>query len=266
MMKYAYVTTNLLDLWDDPAFNSERISQILFGDALIVMSRRKGFARVKEADGYSGWVDERFLKEITPQQYNKSLKHINGVVSTGPAVVFGTGTTEKVPPFFLFYGTKLYLTSVRNVYAVAELPDGAPVHLKSQRIRLFDDHRTREVTGAMLVHEAKAFLGVPYLWGGISPAGFDCSGMMRAVFGAFGKYLPRDTKDQIKVGAEIDRHDVQAGDLLFFNRHVGLALSRERIIHSSVGGGGVRINSLSPSGNDYRPDLDRDFRTARRVL
>jgi len=54
--------------------------------------------------------------------------------------------------------------------------------------------------------------------------------------------------------------------LLFFQRHVGFAIGRDRIIHSSVGGSGVRINSLNPDMKDYRPDLDRDFATARRVL
>jgi cell wall-associated NlpC family hydrolase len=54
--------------------------------------------------------------------------------------------------------------------------------------------------------------------------------------------------------------------LLFFKRHVGFAIGRDRVIHSSVGGSGVRINSLRPGADDYRPDLDRDFATARRIL
>jgi cell wall-associated NlpC family hydrolase len=122
------------------------------------------------------------------------------------------------------------------------------------------------VTPRMIVREARRFLGVPYLWGGISPAGFDCSGLVRALFGRYDIYLPRDTKDQIKMGRHIDRTEVRAGDLLFFKRHVGLALGRSRILHASVGGSGVRINSLTEGDDDYRADLDRDYAGARRLL
>jgi cell wall-associated NlpC family hydrolase len=64
----------------------------------------------------------------------------------------------------------------------------------------------------------------------------------------------------------VDRADVKTGDLLFFKRHVGIALGADRLIHASMGGAGVRMNSLRPGMPDYRPDLDRDFAAARRIL
>jgi len=86
------------------------------------------------------------------------------------------------------------------------------------------------------------------------------------VFSRFGVFLPRDTKDQIKCGREVEQKEIVTGDLLFFKRHVAIATPRGRIIHSSVGGGGVRINSLRAGQELYRADLDRDYVTARRVL
>ena len=266
MMEYAYVTTNLLDLWSDPAFNSERANQLSFGEVLQVRSLTRGFAQVVESDGYTGWTDERFLREISQEQYIRGMKSLNGFISDGPADVFAADTNERVSPYFLFYGTHLHLTSNSDGFITVELPDGAIVRIKSDKSILHDDRLGQKVTGEMVVNEAMTFLGVPYLWGGITPAGFDCSGFVRTLYGAFCRYLPRDTKDQIVMGKEIARWNIQTGDLLFFDRHVGLAIGKEQIIHCSMGGGGVRINSLSPSGEDYRPDLDRDFRTARRVL
>lgn len=265
LVDFAYVTTNVLDVWGEARYDSERVNQALFSEPLRVLSARTGFAHVEQPDGYQGWVDQRFLEAISESQFTAYLSHINGVISTGPAVVYGTGTNQRVAPYFLFYGTRLNLVSVRNVYAVAELPDGKPVHLKSQRTRPINSKTKEGVTGAKLVAEAKAFLGVPYLWGGVTPAGFDCSGLIRAVCSSYGIDVPRDTKDQIRAGVEIKREEARAGDLLFFDRHVGMALVRDVIIHASMGGGGVRINALSPSGEDYRPDLDRDFKTARRI-
>jgi cell wall-associated NlpC family hydrolase len=122
------------------------------------------------------------------------------------------------------------------------------------------------VSAAGVIREARRFLGVPYLWGGISPAGFDCSGFVRAIFSRFGIRVPRDTRDQVKAGIKVDRVNVRPGDLLFFNRHVGIALRHNRMIHASLGGGGVGINSLRPGDDDYRKDLDDSFVTARRLL
>ena len=118
----------------------------------------------------------------------------------------------------------------------------------------------------MIIAEAKKFIDIPYLWGGISYPGFDCSGFVRTILAQFGISVPRDTKDQIRLGEAIGRDQVKTGDLLFFKRHVGFAIGRDGIIHSSVGGNGVKVNSLTPGKEDYREDLDRDFYQARRVI
>ena len=126
--------------------------------------------------------------------------------------------------------------------------------------------RNYTITGRMLIGEARRFLGVPYLWGGISPLGIDCSGLVQTICGRLGLDIPRDTKDQIRVGREIDRNMITTGDLLFFDRHVAIAIDRHKLIHASRLGGGVRINSLRSTDPDYRQDLDNDFKAARRIV
>ena len=78
--------------------------------------------------------------------------------------------------------------------------------------------------------------------------------------------LPRDSKDQMKIGIEVAREDIQLGDLLFYPGHVAIALTNSLFIHSSSSNGGVAINSFNDSSPFYSENLDKIFITARRVI
>ena len=93
--------------------------------------------------------------------------------------------------------------------------------------------------------EFKKFIGIPYLWGGLSPFGFDCSGLVQTVFRRFGIYLPRDTSQQISSGEPVKLENISQLDLLFFPGHVGVCLGNGLFIHSSTKNNGVYIESLS---------------------
>jgi len=265
-MKFAWVTTNILDLWAEPKYESERASQLLFAELLKVGVTRKEFCKVTQIDGYTGWVDRRFLAPITRTEFYAYRKKINATVSVSSARIIESASGKTVSPHVIYYSTRLHCRSASDGKSAAVLPDGRRLFLKVGCIRPIKRQMGTIADGRKLVNEARKFLGVPYLWGGVSPNGFDCSGFMRAVCSQFNISLPRDTKDQILVGHRVDRDCIKQGDLVFFDRHVGLAIDGATIIHSSLGGGGVRINSISPGREDYRKDLDENFRTARRIL
>jgi cell wall-associated NlpC family hydrolase len=123
-----------------------------------------------------------------------------------------------------------------------------------------------DVESEDIMIEAEKFLGVPYLWGGRTSFGVDCSGYVKAIFARFGIELPRDTKEQIGAGKEIPRAEIKRGDLLFFPRHVALAVSKNLIIHSSRKNGGVAYNSFDHASDIYNADLDKSFITAQRIF
>jgi cell wall-associated NlpC family hydrolase len=119
---------------------------------------------------------------------------------------------------------------------------------------------------AALVDTAMALRGVPYRSGGADPSGFDCSGFTQYVFARHGLTLPREVRDQFRVGRAVDRREVQRGDLLFFATtssgpsHVALALDRRTFVHAPSSTGVVRVERL-----DVRYWADR-FLGARRPL
>ncbi len=265
-MLYAEVSTNLLDLRTRPDHAAERASQLLFGEPIQVLSVRKGFAHVRQVDGYKGWVDCRFLRKVGKVAFARWNSRVNAVIKSHRATLYADRSAQPTSPYFIVYGTQVRVVSNRNGISALQLPGGAKVYVKSAHIRPINRITGKTLTGSRLLAEARKFLGVPYLWGGVSPLGFDCSGLVQALFGAFGIMLPRDTREQIRMGRKVDRDSIRTGDLVFFDRHVGLAIGRTRILHASRGGGGVRINALSQDEPDYRADLDRDFNQARRIL
>ena len=261
-----WVTTNLLDLWIQPRFDSGRASQLFFGEALKVEKEQKRFCRVCQADGYAGWADARFLVPMSRATYGEYLSNANAIVVASTARLYDHRGKQTVSPHLLYYGTRLKVKAGPAGFARIILPDDSAVLVKAGNIRPINRRITSSLHGSRLVAEAKRFLGVPYLWGGITVTGFDCSGLVRTIFSRFGVYMPRDTKAQISMGERVERDCIKTGDLLFFRRHVGLAIGRTHLVHASRGGGGVRINALVPGLSDYREDLDRDFVQARRMI
>jgi cell wall-associated NlpC family hydrolase len=116
-----------------------------------------------------------------------------------------------------------------------------------------------------LISEVEKFLGAPYLWGGRTFFGIDCSGFVQCIMRRFGVQLPRDSKDQRKKGTKISRSDIRAGDLLFYPGHVTLAVSDMMMIHSSGSNGGVAYNSLDPRSPLYNKFFDKNIETVRRI-
>jgi cell wall-associated NlpC family hydrolase len=100
---------------------------------------------------------------------------------------------------------------------------------------------------AHIIQTAIDFLGVPYRFGGSDPSGFDCSGLMQWVFARHGTALPREVRDQYRVGREVRLKDIQPGDLIFFETvsrgasHVGMVIGEGRFVHAPSSNGAVRV-------------------------
>ena len=261
-MELVRVTTNLLDMRAKPSHDAERVNQALFDDLLSVSTMRTGFARVSKSDGYQGWVDQRFLVPVSGSARAKQAR-----VTSRQARVSKTHSGRRAYPHVLFYGTSVRVSGrASGGWSQIVDPTGGELFLRSSCITTVRSRPVRADRVAAVIKEATKFLGVPYLWGGITSSGCDCSGLVQTVFATVGIKLPRDTKDQATTGNSIEPESISQGDLLFFDLHVAIAIDQFRLIHSSRGSGGVAIESLLPGHDNYRVDLHTHFLQARRIL
>jgi|WetSurMetagenome_2_1015567.scaffolds.fasta_scaffold128847_2 gamma-D-glutamyl-L-lysine dipeptidyl-peptidase len=262
-MLHGIVIVPVTDLRAAADSKSERFSQALFGTPVEIRELGKDFAKVALADGYIGWVRISHIDQVAFglwRSYKAAPKH---KVKTEMVQVEGT-FKDGLKSIRLYFGTELVITSKKGK-TTFELPLGSCGTIAKSHLVMPGEKGSRGVSGARLIGTAKRFLGVPYLWGGITPAGYDCSGLVQMVYGFYGIRLPRNSVDQRGCGFEIARADLKAGDLIFFPGHVAISCGGDEIIHASASRGMVAVESLSPDGPHYRKDLDDGYLFSRRL-
>jgi cell wall-associated NlpC family hydrolase len=254
-VKLFKVIIPVTDLWLKPAFESSRLSQALFGEILEVLRSRQGYYYVKTPDQYHGWVNEN---HVSPVDKRRSL--FATAVVQRPVAGLYKSAAAKVVSGRLSFGTHIEYDHklsgraklVGNAWWISE-----------------DDIRMRfpaKKSASAIIKTLRLFIGVPYLWGGKSGFGLDCSGFVQLAYGFHGIALPRDTKDQVRAGKRVARKNMQSGDLIFMPGHVAVYMGKGWIIHSSIKAGGVKIESVEKSSKLYRADIAEKITQVRRVL
>jgi len=205
---------------------SEMVTQLLFGDSYSILELREKWLRIKCAhDQYECWIDRGQHFGINEEEYNR-IQPENMLVVVDPVNYVVNEQNQFVP-----------------VTAGALL---APMHKKEtfsiggNEFRVSNTMRTGPLGLLYLEDFAQRFLNTPYLWGGRSAFGMDCSGFVQLVFRSMGIAMPRDARQQAEKGETIPSlSKTRTGDLAFFNNaegqviHVGILLSPRQIIHSS---------------------------------
>ena len=223
----------------------------------------KGYwVKVRTPEPYEGWINELALaptRELSAAEQEKTgkygavLKPMNARQAKSYLQSGRLICTRNVPDRNLLMG---------NIISAEDAPaEGI------QDFRKWANTEASEPDGKKaedIVALAKTFLGCPYMWGGMSPGHFDCSGLSGFCYFMNGILLPRDASQQVKCGVEIPFEDMQAGDLVFFGNtsvgHVAICIGDHKIIHASQL---VRINSLIPGEKDY---YGRNILHIRRIL
>ena len=266
---HALVTSAVAPMLAGPRIAETQVSQQVLGMRLLVLRRKGRWLQCRSADGYVGWVHAGYVGLVDEAAARGWEIGTAGEtwISLGAELEDEEGETLVRLP----WGARV----VREGDGVARLPDGRHGRPTGEMIPAAVRAMAFPREGAAICETAAGWLGVPYLWGGITQGGVDCSGFMQALFRMHGHALPRDADQQSRTGEAIDPgadfEKLLPGDLLFFAEepgrvtHVTLATGGSRIIHSSLGNGGVARNDLNGRRN-YEKELKRIFLSARRVL
>ena len=237
----AIVVVAIAPLLREPQLSSARVSEVLHGETLQILERRDEWLRVQAPDGYVAWL---------------------------PAGYVATGPKDWADDWSGRASARSLSADIVTAEGRRRLPTGARVALKRGVVELADGHRGAVAAGSVrreqeLRVEArhlalpelaqKWYGGAPYLWGGRTEWGIDCSGLVQAVYASRGVELPRDSDQQFSRGDEVpmksDGAGYEAGDLLFFAErsrvsHVALWAGAGRIVHSALSRGGVGRDHL----------------------
>ncbi len=233
-------------------------SQALYAQAVQVTEERGAWSRVvlpsqpspKSEAGYPGWIPTAQLVELTPAASPTTPQE---AVVTGRSAWAHTNPTLTSRVIKLSYGTRLPVARAAEGVVEVVAADGRPLWISAKRVVLVaPGAATRRTTGSAVVSEARKFLGLPYLWGGTSGFGFDCSGLTHLVYAQLGVTIPRDATPQFASGKAVSRvRNLRKGDLVFFRdksgsiHHVGIYAGSGRMIHSPRTGQPVQVSSIT---------------------
>ena len=240
----------------EPDVRTTQVSQLLHGHIALVVERKGLWLHIKGADGYPGWVHQ-------------------GYVVTVPEPVPPLSETGWNDPRPLSLGC-----TVRDEHnATRKLPLGALVTVGQERVgglamtlaerRESFPSKADSITASAMTY----FEGTSYEWGGVTPWGCDCSGLVSSSFHLHGVQVPRDAWMQAMAGAPVaSMKELQPADLLFFSdepdgriTHVAISLGGTSVVHLALGRGGYAVDDLA-SGDEYTSLLVQRFRFGRRIL
>lgn len=230
----------LVPLRTDPSDRSEMSSQLLFGDSFVILEVGEKWTRVVTSyDDYEGWIDNKQYVVISDIDH-AGLSNLNTIL--GLSAIHDVLKTDTSEVLSLLAGTIIPQT-VDNYFYLGETRYKLEGQVRHPNINEF---RSSVTDAAMF------FMNAPYLWGGRSVFGIDCSGFTQMVFRQFGIRLKRDAWQQAEQGELLGFiQEARAGDLAFFDNeegritHVGIMLDNNRIIHAS---GKVRIDTIDTQG------------------
>ncbi len=257
-MEFGICPLSVVPIRSSASDKSEMVSQLLFGEMVEMLEHKGNWARVRCLwDNYIGWADGKQLKpishrefELYSSQYAYSLELLQPAVAENFYLPLTMGAT--LPNFD---GIKFHI-------------NGSAYTFSGQAISPIDVNPNAE----LILKIARRYLYAPYLWGGRSPMGIDCSGFTQIIFKMVGIGLPRDAGQQVEKGELIDFiAQSLPGDLAFFENkkehitHVGIIMPENQIIHAS---GQVRIDRIDHYGifNEEKQKYTHRLRVVKRFL
>lgn len=271
------IKISVANLRSRPSHSSELVTQATMGMPVKVYKKEGDWYYIQTPDDYLAWVDYGGITSYTRQELS-TWRSAHKVIYLEPfGFSYEEANTDTQVVSDVVAGSVLELLRELNGFYEIKYPDGKTAFIEKSAALPYDQWvATLNPSGESLIATSKSLKGLPYLWGGTSTKGVDCSGYTKTIFFLNGIILPRDASQQIHTGIEVDSsrnfENLQAGDLLFFGReatetsperviHVGMWIGDNKFIHSM---GDVHISNFDTSAADFDEyNYNRYLRTKR---
>ncbi len=277
---YGVINLSVANLRSKPDHPAELVTQSILGTPIKVLKRgQDGYYLVQTPDGYISWLDNDGFQFMDKDEYNKWVLSDKVIYLNAYGFCYSQPDEKSQQISDLVAGNILKFSGEEQEYFKVEFPDKRIGYIKKDDSKLFSNwYESNNPTDENILNTAHRFMGTPYLWGGTSAKGMDCSGFTKTVFFLNGIILKRDASQQVNAGELVDTENgwenLQAGDLLFFGfkatpekkeriTHVAIYIGNGDFIHDA---GRVKINSFNPEKSYYSDYRKSGFIRAKRYL
>ncbi len=276
---YGLVNLSVINIRKEPKHASELVTQAVLGTPVKIYEKEGEWYRIQTPDKYIGWTDNDGIALKNFQTLDEWKLSEKLLYTKEFGFIFEKPDVNSLHVSDIVAGSIMKFIGPEGDYCKVEYPDGKTGYVPKNECTNYKNWVNNPVTDASkILNTSYKFLGLPYLWGGTSVKGVDCSGFTKTVFYLNGIMLPRDASQQVNTGLDIDTktgfQNLMPGDLLFFGKkgdkntpdkitHVGIYIGNMEFIHSS---GKVKINSLDPKAKNFNEYRYRTFIKAKRIL
>lgn len=269
------------NLRSERGHSQELASQVLLGTPLRVLRQAEEWYLVQCPDGYIAWLHGGELVRLTEAELAGWKRGPRAVFDAESGASYAAPHADAARMGDLVKGCILATGAVQGAYTEVAYPDGRHGYVPTAQLQPLAEWLAAHPYSFDNTYRAAADqIGKPYLWGGTSPKGMDCSGFTKTVYWQQGLVIPRDASQQVHAGTPVDYDDdltgLAPGDLLFFGgfrpdgsekvTHVGIYLGEGRFIHSGSDNGANAVQSLLPDAPDFALHRRQTLLRARRLL
>ena len=274
--KFALINVSVANLRVNPKHSAELATQAILGTPVNVLQYKSGWYLVQTPDKYIAWTNAGSLVLLDEEELKKWKAASKIIYLDTYGFSMNESGTQRISD--LVSGNVFVLDHETKLHFVVTYPDGKTAIIAKNEAEILSSWFDQiTLSGRSISNISKDLMGIPYLWGGTSTKGLDCSGFTKTVYFLHGLVIPRDASQQVQIGELVDENkdfsQLQVGDLLFFGRkndnqseqiiHVGLWLGNNEFIHAS---GDVHISSMDSLAENFdRYNLERYLRSKRIV-
>jgi cell wall-associated NlpC family hydrolase len=274
LKSHGVISISVANIRSTPEHSAELSTQLTLGMPVKILKEQQSWYLVQGPDQYIGWINKGVLQEFDQIEID-DWQESNKVIFN-KMFGFAYASEDKNGPKIsdLVAGNILKLLEKKDQFYKVEFPDGRIAFVDSDEGMPLDEWLQESKNENTLMSTAFEMMGIPYLWGGTSVKGVDCSGFTKTIFFLNKQLIPRDASQQVDIGDLIDENGdfkkLFPGDLLFFGSkenerervvHVGMWIGNNEFIHASDK---VMISSFDPKAENFdQYNLKRYLRSKR---